>query len=79
MTIDIGAGYSRLQTDYEWTTINGRTRPISGRSLPWRQFCQRWYPLKLNVGIMADFNILSYTIDYYSRTYSDEPFYHDTT
>jgi ribosomal protein L12E/L44/L45/RPP1/RPP2 len=80
MTIDIGAGYSRLQTDYEWTTIK-RTHTADIWAFPSLgvNFVKRWYPLKLNVGIMADFNILSYTIDYYSRTYSDEPFYHDTT
>ncbi|HUI93382.1 MAG TPA: CsgG/HfaB family protein [Chitinivibrionales bacterium] len=80
VTIEIGGGYSRIETDYEWTDIkrnhmaNVFTFPSLGVN-----FVKRWYPLKLNVGILADFNILDYTIDYFSWDYNYGAFTKDTT
>jgi hypothetical protein len=81
ITIDIGGGYSRIQTDYEWMTNIKRTHTADIFAFPsiGINFVKRWYPLKLNVGIMGDFNILNYTVDYYSWDYNFASFTKDTT
>jgi len=81
ITIDIGGAYSREQTDYVWPQDIKRTHTAEVYSFPTLglNFVKRWYPFKLNVGLLADLNILSYTIDYYSWDTNNESFYKDTT
>lgn len=80
ITIDIGGGYSGEQTTYDWD-LTRRVHSADIYSLPSLgvNFTKRWYPLKINVGLMADFNILDYSIVYYSRDYTTDPFTRDTS
>jgi hypothetical protein len=80
ITIDIGAGYSHQETDYEGTTLK-QAHAANIFSFPsfGLNFVKRWYPLKLNVGLLADFNILNYSVDYYSWDYNAASFVRDTT
>ena len=80
ITIDIGGGYSGKRTEYEWNySKEVHTADIFSFPCFGVNFVKRWYPLKMNIGILADFNILSYTVDTYSRYYSFETFTKDST
>jgi curli biogenesis system outer membrane secretion channel CsgG len=80
ITIDIGGGYSRQETDYEGVYAKeAHTADIFSFPSFGVNFVKRWYPLKLNVGIMADFNILNYTVDRYLWDYNFASYAKDTT
>jgi curli biogenesis system outer membrane secretion channel CsgG len=80
MTIEIGGGFSYQSTEYKSYNLK-EVHDLYIYSLPdiGVNFVKRWYPLKLNIGIFGDFNILYYTQDYYSRLSEFEPFKKDTT
>jgi TolB-like protein len=64
ITVDIGGGYSHQETDYQWLSGGEETHVINIFSLPSLgvNFTKRWYPLKINAGLLADLNILGYSV-----------------
>jgi hypothetical protein len=80
VTIEIGAGYSRQGTSYEGMYAK-RVHTADVVSFPSLgvNFVKRFFPLKINAGIMADLDYLFYTVDWLKRDYSYESFVNDTS
>jgi|WetSurMetagenome_2_1015567.scaffolds.fasta_scaffold00209_27 TolB-like protein len=72
ITVDIGAGYSQEQTNFIETDFYGNTSRETHTanifSIPsiGVNFVKRWFPLKINAGVLADLNILLYSIDFHN-------------